>query len=163
MRRRERESYKKRKSINNSFWVYFPTQKQIIKILEEANHAGEIRARKMFGVNKNIDKNDNDKNSVPGQPQVARTHPKRSASRKPQKHHRHSAWTGLSSHTKLPTVRRLGVRYERPSDLESRQHHKEELNHPPICPRTTDRPHPEPPPTSRPNDLPTRIDFLSLL
>ena len=31
---RERESYKKRKSINNySVWVYFPTQKQIIKIL----------------------------------------------------------------------------------------------------------------------------------
>ena len=33
-RERERESYRKRKSINNySVWVYFPTQKQIIKIL----------------------------------------------------------------------------------------------------------------------------------
>ena len=31
---RERESYRRRKSINNySVWVYFPTQKQIIKIL----------------------------------------------------------------------------------------------------------------------------------
>ena len=74
-RERERESYRKRKSINNySVWVYFPTQKQIMKIL--------IRITMI-------------KNSVPGQPQVARTHPKRSASRKPPKHHRHSAWTGL--------------------------------------------------------------------
>ena len=33
-RERERKSYRKRKSINNySVWVYFPTQKQIIKIL----------------------------------------------------------------------------------------------------------------------------------
>ena len=33
-RERERESYRKRKSINNySVWVYFPKQKQIIKIL----------------------------------------------------------------------------------------------------------------------------------
>ena len=140
---RRRESYEKRKSINNySVWVYFPTQKQVIK---------------------NIDKNDNDKNSVPGQPQVARTHPKRSASRRPQKHHRHSARTGLSSQTKLPTVQQLGVRYERPAGLHSLQHHKEYLSrHPPSVtgPLTT---HPEPPLTSLPNDLPTRIDFLSLL
>ena len=34
---------------------------------------------------------------------------------------------------------------------------------PTICHRTTDRPHPEPPLTSQSNDLPTRIDFLSLL
>ena len=33
-KKRERERYRKRKSINNySAWVYFPTQKQIIKIL----------------------------------------------------------------------------------------------------------------------------------
>ena len=139
---RERESYKKRKSINNySVWVYFPTQKQIIKIL--------IRMTMT-------------KNSVPGQPQVAQTHPRRSASRKPQKHHRHSARTGLSSHTKLPTVRQLGVRYERPSNLHSCQHHKEELNPPSVTGPLT-APHPEPPLTSRPNDLPTRINFLSLL
>ena len=38
-----------------------------------------------------------------------------------------------------------------------------ELPPPPSVTRPLTAPYPEPPPTSRPNDLPTLIDFLSLL